>query len=394
MSARNERLDPRAWLLWASAAGLPPLIGRNPFVLAATLLATLAVRAAWARAAGATGIVAWRGVIQLAAIFAAVGVAFNVLTAHVGDRMILRLPDELLIVGGPLTLNALVYGVLSGVALLTLVLVGTTVGSVLDAPALLRLLPARLTTVAVAGSVAWAFVPQTAAALNEIREAQAARGFRLRGVRDLVPLLVPLLTGGLERALTLAEALESRGFGVLPSDPAGAEAVVTGRPWRGVLTALGLAAGVVGAYLLAVERPSVALATLAIAGFALAVAGRASPGERGRRTRHRPPRWTRADTLVAAAAGVVLTTELLTLRLDPAALRYEPYPSLTPPPVDLPLLAALALLLAPVAVAPDEAVPPGPGPGGASLRRDDRFHPKAVAARGDHRPRLKTGDER
>ena len=161
-----------------------------------------------------------------------------------------------------------------------------------------------------------------------------------------------------------------------------------------MLTALGLAAGAVGSYLLAVERPSVALATLALAGFALAVAGRASPGERGHRTRHRPPRWTRADTLVAVAAGVVLAMEFLTLRLDPAALRYEPYPSLAPPRVGLPLLAALALLLAPVAVAPEEAILPSPGRGGPRLRGDNRFPPKGVGGRGDHRPSAETGDER
>jgi hypothetical protein len=63
---------------------------------------------------------------------------------------------------------------------------------------------------------------------------------------------------------------------------------------------------------------------------------------------------------VAATAGVALVAEVLTVALDPAALRYEPYPSLTAPRVGLPLLAALALLLTPVAA--DVPSPPNRRP--------------------------------
>ena len=347
MSRDVAALDPRAWLVWAVAASAPPLLGRNPFVLAATLLAVLGVRAAWS--GGAPHAAPWRGILRLALVFAAVGVLFNVLTVHVGDRVIARLPEAIPIVGGPLTLNALVYGLLGAVAVLTLVLVGVTLGAVLDWTALLRLLPARLTTVAVAGSVAWAFIPQTAAAFAEIREAQTARGYRPRGARDLIPLVVPLLSGGLEKALTLAEALEARAFGA-PLDPSQLDS----RPWRGLLTALGLTGGAVGAYLLAVGRPLAAITTLAAATGALLLAAREprDAGNRLRRTRYREPAWGQRETLVAGTAGLVIVAQLLTLALDPAAFAYEPYPSLTAPRVNLPLLAALALLLIPVAVSP------------------------------------------
>jgi energy-coupling factor transport system permease protein len=326
------------------AASLPALVGRNPFVLAATLLAVLGVHAAWRDAPGHRG---WRGLLRLALLFAAVGVLFNVLTVHVGDLVFARLPDGWPIVGGPLTVNALVYGLLGAVAVTTLVLVGTTLGRVLDWAALLRLLPPRLSTVAVAGSVAWAFVPQTAVAFGEIREAQAARGHRPRGVRDLLPLLVPLLAGGLERAMTLAEALEARAFGA----PLTAEAAA--RPWRRAATVLGLSAGALGGYLLAVGRAAAAIASLTVAAVALAAAGREPGGAvRPRRTRYREPRWGRPETTIALAAGMALAVQVATLALDPGAFAYEPYPSLTAPSVSLPTLAALGLLLAPAAVAP------------------------------------------
>ncbi len=50
--APDDRLDPRAWLLWGAAASLPALLGRNPFPLLMTLVAVLGVRIAWADAAG------------------------------------------------------------------------------------------------------------------------------------------------------------------------------------------------------------------------------------------------------------------------------------------------------------------------------------------------------
>lgn len=342
------RLDPRAWLLWGLAASLPPLLGRNPFALVPTLLVALGVQAAWAATAPRAG--SWRGLVRLAAVFATVGVLFNLLTAHIGDRVIGRLPSSIPLIGGVLTLNAAVYGLLGGIALLALVVVGATLGATLDWPALRQVVPSRLTTVAVAGSIAFAFIPQTVAAFHEIREAQAARGYRPRGPRDLVPLLVPLLTGGLERAMTLAEALESRAFG----------AAVADRPStvrHAVATVVGLTAAVTGAYLLVVRETRLAAAVLVLAALALVVAGRDQPDNTARRTRYRSTRWTNADTVVALTAAIAVAAQLAILARDPAAFRYEPYPSLSAPRVNLPLLASLALLLAPAlyaTAAPDD----------------------------------------
>lgn len=341
------RVDPRAWLLWAAAAAIPPLIGRNPFVLTAVILAVVGVRAAWAPAAA--GLAAWGGILRLAIVFSAVGVLFNVLTVRAGDRPFARIPAAVPLLGGSLTVNALVYGLLGATAAVALVLIGTTVGAIVDWPSLLRLLPERLTTVAVAGSVAWTFVPQTAAAWREIGEAQLARGHRPRGVRGLLPLLVPLLAGGLDRALTLAEALEARAFGA----PLGAQPPAN--RVRGPATGIGLTAGVVATYLLAAGRPVAAAAGLALAAGCLLLANR-GPGRAApvapRRTSYREPRWDRRATTIAAGAGFSLLVQLATLALAPGAFAYEPYPSLAPPIVNLPLLAALGVLLAPAAVAP------------------------------------------
>jgi energy-coupling factor transport system permease protein len=346
VSTRRARpLDPRAWISWAAAATLPPLIGRNPWPLAATLLAVLGVWAAWS--AGAAG-ARWRPLLRLGLVFGAVSVLFNLLTAHVGDRVIGALPESWPVIGGVLTLNALIYGLLSAMAIFSLVVVGATLGATLDWSATMRLLPERMAALAVAGSVAWSYLPRTTAAFVEIREAQMARGYRPRGIRDAAPLVIPLLAGGLERAMITAEALEARAFGA-PLSPE-----LNPRPWQVASLLIGLVAALTGAFCLALGQLAVAGALLAAAAVTL-MAGlftRRGGEPHLRRTRYRDPVWERAEWTVSGAAIFVLAFEIAVLFLDPGAFRYEPYPSLTAPAISLPLLAALGLLLVPAAVRP------------------------------------------
>jgi energy-coupling factor transport system permease protein len=345
MPARPRALDPRAWLIWAVAASLPPLVGRNPWPLAATLLAVLGV---WGAVSVGAAAARWRPLLRLALVLGAFSVLFNLLTAHVGDRVIGELPERWPIVGGPLTLNALVYGLLSAMAIFALVAVSATLGATLDWSLAMRLLPQRMAPLAVAGSVAWSYLPRTTAALSEIREAQMARGYRPRGVRDAAPLVIPLLAGGLERAMTTAEALEARAFGAPLAAEAGA------RPWQVGALLGGLGAALTGAFCLALGQIPAAGALLALG--AILVAGGLLPGQTGQpgvhRTRYRDPIWERAEWVVTGAALVVLAVEIAVLLFDPAAFQYEPYPSITPPAINLPLLAALGLLLTPAAVRP------------------------------------------
>jgi energy-coupling factor transport system permease protein len=341
MRARDEGLDPQAWLAWAVAASLSPTLGRNPIALGATLIVVIAVREAWKP--WGRQVASWSMIVRMAVIFSLIGILFNVLTYHGGDRAIYELPDWLPIVGGTLTLNALLYGSLSGLALLTLVLIGTTVGALINWSTLLRQMPRRLMPVAVAGTVAFAFVPQTAQAFRQIREAQLARGHRLRGARDLLPLLVPLLTMGLERAITLSESMESRGFGAPPRPGVNTAA------WQRAGIAVALTCTATAGYLLAVGKPSQAALVL-IGGLALFAT--CLRGGEDRRTVFRVAPLKLRDWAVIAASGASALVILIVLSVDPGALRYEPYPSIEIPRVNLILLLAIAALLAPAMATP------------------------------------------
>ncbi|MCA9879448.1 MAG: energy-coupling factor transporter transmembrane protein EcfT [Thermomicrobiales bacterium] len=337
-------LDPRAWLLWAAAASVAPLLGRNPWPIVATLLAVLSVWTVWSTGAAGRR---WRPLLRLALVFSVIGVVFNVLTVRAGDVIIGRLPTSWPIIGGALTLNALVFGLLSALAIFTLVGISATLGVTLDWTLIIRLLPERMAPLAVAGSVAWAYLPRTTAALGEIREAQMARGFRPRGARDALPLLMPLLGGGLERAMVTAEALEARAFGA----PLAPEAEI--HPWRAVTLLLGLAGSATGAYVLALGWPALGSATLAVGALLIVVSvARRPAAASARRTRYREPVWERAEWLVTGSALLILVVQAALLAGDPGAFRYEPYPSIGIPPVNLPLLVATGLLLVPAAVPP------------------------------------------
>jgi energy-coupling factor transport system permease protein len=210
----------------------------------------------------------------------------------------------------------------------------------------MRLLPERMAPLAVAGSVAWSYLPRTTVAFAEIREAQMARGYRPRGVRDAAPLVIPLLAGGLERAMVTAEALEARAFGA-PLSPEAAP-----RPWQSASLLGGLIAALTGAFCLALGQIPAAMALLALAVVAFAAGLRGRDGSPVKRTRYRDPVWERPEWIISGASLAVLAIQIAVLALAPTAFRYEPYPSLTAPAIDLTLLAALALLLAPAAVRP------------------------------------------
>jgi energy-coupling factor transport system permease protein len=241
----------------------------------------------------------------------------------------------------------LCYGLLSALAILSLVADSATLGATLDWSAAIRLLPQRMAPLAVAGSIALSYLPRTTVALLEIREAQMARGYRPRGLRDAGPLVMPLLAGGLERAMMTAEALEARAFGA----PLSPDEVA--RPWQIAALLTGFVAALTGAFCLALGQMAAAGLLVAMAALLLAV-GLFVPTLSGslRRTRYRDPVWERPEWIVSGMAVAVFGIAIAVLVLDPAAFRYEPYPTLTAPAINLPLLAVLGLLLTPAAVRP------------------------------------------
>ena len=81
----------------------------------------------------------------------------------------------------------------------------------------LRLVGIRPARVGLVIAMALRFVPVLAERADAIREAQAARGGRVRGLRATATMVVPLLVSVLRMADTVGEALDARGADDVPA---------------------------------------------------------------------------------------------------------------------------------------------------------------------------------
>jgi energy-coupling factor transport system permease protein len=187
--------------------------------------------------------------------------------------------------------------------------------------------------VGLATTIALTFVPQVVLQLQAIRDAQRLRGHHFRSWRDGLPLLVPLLSGGLERSIQLAEAMESRGYG---------RTIQRRSRWSEVLLLLGLSLLTIGLYASLTGNWRgwlfVALGGL----LSIGTLNNLSNGPS--RTRYIREHWRRRDTLVLLASLVLIVGMVVLRNLRVDGLLYTTIPRLTLPPFE-PLVGAFVLLL-------------------------------------------------
>ena len=328
-----------SWVVWLVAAAVPAFTLRNPLYLA------LVLGAAWIVFAtlGRTTVVgsSWGGFVKLGLFLAALAIPFSALSMHAGQIVLFRLPAGWPIVGGPITLEAVIAGVVNALALFTILVVFAAFNAVVDHYQLLRATPGFLFQAGVVVSIAITFVPQMVLSARDIREAQRIRGHRFRGIRDLVPLVIPLLANSLERAIQLAETMEARGFGSAV-DPLSRRQTLLSQLGT-VVALLGL---LVGLSLLAFSpRGSMVgwvLAGLGVTGL-LVILG--LQGRRVHRTRYRRPPWQARDTAVVIASALVLVAIAVARLVVPETLYYSPYPPNPLLPPFQPLVGLVLLLL-------------------------------------------------
>jgi energy-coupling factor transport system permease protein len=338
---RRGTINAVAWALWLTAVVLLLSLTRNPLYIGLVLLWVAVVTgcATLVQPLAPPILSPWRFglvVVPTAALI-------NGLNVHVGATVLLTLPPTLPLIGGPITLEALVYGAVNGLAITTLLAAFTLVTRVLTVHEVIGLIPRAYYPVAVVATIALTFAPLTLRQWQAIREAQAVRGHQMRGVRDWLPLFLPLLLSGLERALQLAEAMTARGFGDTAGQPL--------TPLTRVGLVMGLSSVVGGLWLRLSGEATTADRLLVLGGVGLVIILLWLVGRRSVRTHYRPAPLQATDW---AVIGGALATALLFLLpwpgLDRAALFFYPYPALTMPGVGLPLALATWGLLTPAFV--------------------------------------------
>lgn len=350
-----------SWSLWLCAAALAALGTRNPFYLALTIIVAALVGRDISRQTqptstnpdqtnthfvvsstqqSLTGL--WRVVIIITFAVA----ILKGLSYHIGATILFTIPGWLPVIGGPITLEGMVSAALDGVSLMAVLAVFAAFSTGADYYALLRSVPSAMHGAGLVTSIAITFVPQTIQRWSEIREAQSLRGHRVRRIPDLLPLIIPLLAGGMERSVNLAEAMESRGF---------SRATARNRAIPPIVVQLGLASGLglvlVGGTMFAFVPDMPLLGWLLILlGLASITATIWAMSRGTKRTRYRRRVWRAHDTPLALISGGVFAILLVFKLVAPTLLAYSPFLRITLPNFDPLVAITICALIAPAII--------------------------------------------
>src|SRR5690606_10560566 len=151
---------------------------------------------------------------------------------------------------------------------------------------LLAAVPSGLYEIGTALVVAVTIFPQLADSARRVRAAQALRGGPTSRAGRLRRFLVPVLEDALDRSIMLAAAMDTRGYGRVPSAD-GSHRWITGTLMVVALVGLGT-----GSYaVLDTTAPRWLAVPMLLLGAGAAAAGLFSAGRRVERSRYRPDRW-------------------------------------------------------------------------------------------------------
>ncbi len=341
---------PVRWFVWIAIASVATMLTRNPLyqviLFGIGLLLIDSLRAMQFPEQSGDGI-RESGLpfspLRFALFAVPAGALFNGLTSPFGDTIIARLPTSIPYLGGPITAEAVAYGAINGLILATLFAVFAVLNLAVPVRDLIGYLPRAFYPVAVVSAIAVTFVPSIKRQFVQVREAQAVRGHQMRGLHDWFPLFMPVLVGGLERAMQMAETMTARGFAARDRDEAARAAPITQ-----LMSVLGMALVLAGGVLRLIPGWTIGSPFLLFGGMGLMGSAIWYAGRSVRFTRYHRPQWTRFDTVTVVAAGAALVP----LLLWPISRDYNPYPLLSWPQFDVRIGATLLGLMVPVFLLP------------------------------------------
>jgi energy-coupling factor transport system permease protein len=298
---RDGGLHALTWGWWAIAAvATIQLAPSPPHVVLVVLVAALVVEVHGRKGPfGATFPV----LVGVATAFVLLRIVLSALTAPAGDRVWFTLPEVQLpailggfAVGGAVSAEVVLRAAAEGLVIVGVIAAFAAFNAVVSHHELVRSAPRAFHELGLVITVAIAFVPSVITAVATVREADRARtGGRTVRRRRVLRLVVPVLESGMERAMHLADSMDSRGFA-----RGGATEPERVAGWLSLTALLGLG----GAFVALVGRqPAVALAA-GLAGLLLVVAAVVAASRASARPRYRTRRPSGRD--IAVAAGVAL----------------------------------------------------------------------------------------
>lgn len=296
--AVDGRWHAGVWMVWALAAAASVQLAPSPLYVA--LVIGVAALAVSLHARPGPYARAFPLLVGVGVFFAVARMLLTALTTHgVGD-VLFTLPEATLprllggfTVGGTFEVHVVLQSLAEGFAIVGVMAAFGAFNAVVSHSELVQSTPRAFYEVGLVVVVALAFVPSTLTAIADVRDADRARtgGHVVRRGR-LLRQVVPVMELGMERAVTLAESMDARGFARLG---AGARDHVAG--WCGVTSLLALG----GAFVALVGDRRTLASVLGLAGAAGLVLAVVLASTSTERVRYRPRRMRTADWLVATA---------------------------------------------------------------------------------------------
>jgi energy-coupling factor transport system permease protein len=356
-----RRLHAGTWWLWALGLGAAATRTTNPLLLGLIITAAILVVAARRPAADWAGGFGAYLIVALAVIV--IRVLFRVaLGGGYGTHLLVTLPHLVLPIwaggislGGPVTVETILAALYDGMRLAAIVVCVGSANTLADPRRLLRSLPRALYDVGNAAAVALSLAPQLVESFVRIRRAEKLRGRpSRRSVRR--SLIAPVIEDAMQRSLSMAAAMDSRGYGRHPDASTGApSAPVT------LLAAAGLCLGMFGLMGSALGvGTSLSILTLSAALGAVAMM---RSGRTVKRTIYRPSMW-RSEEWLVAGSGVTAAVAVWSSGLIAPTAMAPPLIPLSWPALPLGALLGIALGALPAWLTPPTS--------GARLRRGGR----------------------
>jgi energy-coupling factor transport system permease protein len=211
-----HRLNPFSKLGWITSIIVLSLVLDNPLFLLTVFLSTLPLVKA-ARVGSE-----WLSTMKLALYLAAAVILINALVSSHGTHILYQAPFHLPLVGAPvITLEAIIYGAVMSLRLVAIIsafaILTFTVNPDDMMLAMIKMrLPYKSVLVA---TLSARFIPTLLDDVARITDVQRSRGLELdRGrltqrIKSRTAIVTALLSNSLDRAVQVAEAMESRAFG-------------------------------------------------------------------------------------------------------------------------------------------------------------------------------------
>lgn len=352
LRTHSRWLHPLAWWSWAAGLAVAASTTTNPLLLVGLMLSAAVVVemrkpvAPWARSFGFF--------VKLALLVVAIRVLAQILIGAPGGTVtVIPMPGATLPawlagvrLGGDVMLEPLLGAFYDGLRLAA-ILVAVGAASSLASPArLLKSVPAAVYEIGVSVVVAATFLPQLVNDVARVRANRRLRGRRDTGVRGVGAAAMPVLHGAMDRSITLAAAMDSRGYGRSGHRSSAERRISAGTLLAGLLFATVGAYGLLGTGAAHWWGPG-----FIAAGMLFIVVSLMLAGKRSIRTRYRPNVWHASDVATALVGAVVAIFFVIANRLSPDVLA----PSVSPPAwpsLSILTVAALAIATIPAIITP------------------------------------------